>query len=377
MAYTPPATTDINFDLAVYTAPATSDINFEIGGTLATITGTLAISYSGMTVAGAGTVRGVVVSIDHSTGDLTQYTTTVTDGGNLSVAAGAALAGTNYGLSCFINDTTVIYGEKTITADTSGILRVRFYFDPNTLTMSNSDNFVLCMPRNASAGCAYIQLIKVGSDYAIRALIINDAGGNTTTSSYTITDAPHYLEFKLLRATGASTNDGSLQLWIDGVDKETISGIDNYTRFDNFTSIRLGALVIIPATVSGTFYLDELVVNNSGDEIGPVALTPATGTASITLAGQTNAGVGNVEINGSLAKTFAGMTVSGVGNVEVNGILNGTMAGMTLAGTGEVSGAIPVPVVTQGAGYPLWKQLFDGARIIEDEEEMIMLAMLL
>jgi hypothetical protein len=35
----------------------------------------------------------IIINIDHETGDLTQYTSTVTDSGDLSVAVGAALAG--------------------------------------------------------------------------------------------------------------------------------------------------------------------------------------------------------------------------------------------------------------------------------------------
>lgn len=40
---------------------------------------------------------GTIININHETGDLSQYTNTVTDSSDLSVTAPAALAGTSYG----------------------------------------------------------------------------------------------------------------------------------------------------------------------------------------------------------------------------------------------------------------------------------------
>jgi hypothetical protein len=62
-------------------------------------------------------------NIDHTTGDLTQYDSTSTNGGNLSVAAAAALCGTSYGLSCVIDGANPMYGQKDISSPTSGKLR--------------------------------------------------------------------------------------------------------------------------------------------------------------------------------------------------------------------------------------------------------------
>jgi hypothetical protein len=76
------------------------------------------------------------------------------------------------------------------------------------------------------------------------------------------------------------------------------------------------------------------------------------------------------------------MTLAGTGEVidtpPTTGTLSITFDGMTLAGTGEVTGTIPVPVVTQGAGSPLWEQLFKRQRaIIDEEEEILVMAMML
>jgi hypothetical protein len=61
-----------------------------------------------------------------------------------------------------------------------------------------------------------------------------------------------------------------MQLWIDGASKQTITGIDNYDRFVNSFYFQFGA-VYISTTASGTLYMDELVINDDGSEIGPVS----------------------------------------------------------------------------------------------------------
>lgn len=226
----------------------------------------------------------VIIDIDHESGDLTEYTSTVTDSGDLSVAAGAALAGSSYGLQCVIDDTTAIYGQFRLGSEnTSGVVRARFYIDPNGLTFDNDDYVIVLYLLNGSAAQiarVYLYYTTVGG-YQIYASVTNDAAVATNTSSYAITDVPHYIEIKLVRATGESTNDGSLQLWIDGVDKETVSGVDNYTRFAAFEYADIGAR-FIDAGTSGTLYIDELIVNDDGSEIGPVVTVvdlTATGVA--------------------------------------------------------------------------------------------------
>lgn len=216
-----------------------------------------------------------IIDIDHETGDLTQYTSTVTDSGDLSVAAGAALAGTGYGLSLVLDDNVAIYGAKALVAgDTSGKLRWRFYIDPNGLTMANNDVFINTNAYGTSVAVAVANLLytTVGG-YQIRVDIYNDAGA-LTSANYAITDAPHYVEIYLIRATNSTSSDGSIQTWIDGASQGTISNIDNYDRFADFKTVYFGASGVDTGT-RGVFYLDELIVNNDGSEIGPVSSATA------------------------------------------------------------------------------------------------------
>src|SRR4030067_1482924 len=163
----------------------------------------------------------VIVNIDHETGDLTQYTSTVADGGDLSVAAGAALAGTGYGLSALIDDTTSFYGVKSGLNNTSGQFRARFYLNRNTLTAAAANIFNIFRTFNTSSqqlSIAYLRVTTIPT-YRIKVSIFLDSGSYVDSAYYNITDAPHYIEIHLIRASSAVASDGSLQFWIDVVSK--------------------------------------------------------------------------------------------------------------------------------------------------------------
>lgn len=211
----------------------------------------------------------VIVDIDHEAGDLTEYTSTVTDSGDLSAAAAAALAGTGYGLQVVIDDTTAIYGTKTVTTNTSGVIRVRFYIDPNTLTMTSGTNHWITRVYSAAPGLInVVYLYKSGTNYQLDMVAYNDADGVVGSTATTITDAPHYIEFYTKRATTNISADGVFTWWIDGTQITTTTNIDNYDRFSSFGRIEIGAVIGIDATTSGTFFIDQLVANDDGAEIG-------------------------------------------------------------------------------------------------------------
>lgn len=223
---------------------------------------------------------GTIIDIDHETGDLSQYTSSVTDGGDLSVAAGAALAGTGYGLSCLIDDTTSIYGLKTF--NKAATLRLRFYIDPNTLTMADNDIFETCRIGQAGGSYSILSSIELkyvtGTGYILQFRAYNDANA-ATPDTCNITDAPHYVEALIVRAATDVSADGTAQWWVDGVNQGTVTGIDNYNRMeDQNMRVILGPCSGIDVGTSGTLFLDELIINNDGSEIGPVIL-PATGGA--------------------------------------------------------------------------------------------------
>jgi hypothetical protein len=221
----------------------------------------------------------VIIDYDHESGDLSEYGFTVTDSGDLSVQVAAALAGTGYGMQLVIDDTTAIYGQRTGIANSSGTVRARFYIDPNGLAMANGNEFkLLLLYNNASAVSGRVGLVWSNvTGFNIRAGYADNAGTYTSLGDYAITDEPHYIEIRLVKATADGANDGTFSLWIDGVLKETDTGIDNDVRAATFGGLDFGAPANLDVGTSGTFFLDELVINDDGSEIGPVGGSPPAG----------------------------------------------------------------------------------------------------
>jgi len=209
----------------------------------------------------------VIFNITHDGGDLTEYDATATDAGDLSATQAAALAGTAYGLQCVIDDTNALYGDKNISAPSTEI-RIRFYIDPNSLTMANGDAFRILTIKTTNAPY-YAALVNVsydGSNYEISLTAQEDDGTDHATANYDISDAEHYVEIHIVRSATVGTAD----LWIDGAHKEQITSLDNYDLMADVSKIRFGPQTGLDAGTSGTLYLDELKGNDDGSEIGPI-----------------------------------------------------------------------------------------------------------
>lgn len=206
------------------------------------------------------------LTADLEEGDLTDFDATVIDGGDLSAHADAALYG-SFGLRLVIDDQTDIYGRLDF-ANKSEI-RVGFYVHPNSLTMASSDEFIIAGGSTTPGNDDWrVMLEHDGSNYRIRAGTKNDVPAMQYTGYYTITDAKHWIEIYYKRATGAGANNGIMTLWIDGAQKESVTNIDDDTR--DFDHAGLCACDIDAGT-HDTFYLDHLVVNDDGTEIGEPA----------------------------------------------------------------------------------------------------------
>src|SRR5512137_1058526 len=86
--------------------------------------------------------------IDFEAGNGSEFSSTVGD--NLSYTAAAAMAGTKYGFQIDISGVDSNYGVIGYTDSNTGIHRARFYFDINTLTMTNLDEFSVYYFRNST-----------------------------------------------------------------------------------------------------------------------------------------------------------------------------------------------------------------------------------
>jgi len=258
----------------------------------------------------------VIVNIRLET-DLSEFTSTVTDSGDLYWAAAAALAGTAGGMAMLLDDTTGIYGQVTIAALSAvDDFRARFYVDPNTLTMGASEAFrIFSASQNGGSRTPLVINLKMDGGYRIVIDALNDDLTGALANSYAITDAPHYVEVYVKRAATDSSADGTVEIWIDGVSKGSATGKDIYNLWYDYTlNVRLGAIYGIDAGTSGTFYLDELIVNDDGGVIGPYIPYPSV-TIAPTSASAVGANLGPTVNLGSLliAPTAAGAVASRLG----------------------------------------------------------------
>ena len=214
----------------------------------------------------------VIVDIDHDDGTLNEYTSTATDSGDLSVEVGAALAGTTEGLQCVIDDTNAIQGTITFSAPASGIIRGRFYVDPNSITANTYDALSICFIHSNMSpweiGEVRFAKTAVGIDLILRGY--DDDSSVIQITKLTIADAEQCVEFEITQAATDISADGTMELWVDEVSQGSETEIDNYDLFEAIDDVRFGASSVIGAW-DGTFYCDELVINDDGSEIGPVA----------------------------------------------------------------------------------------------------------
>lgn len=268
----------------------------------------------------------IIVVIDHETGNLDEYDTTVVDGGDLSVHSDAALAGTDYGLALLINDANSIWAEKNISLSTNE-LRWRVFLDPDSLMSGTDDKFDWFQVRLSSDPNigAYIQLapggcLIVGIWAVIIVLMISviliaagwTIGGVRTaiptglglisltllciyyvivnpkvaafgvgddgtpvaaTDWISITYAEHCLEFHLERASSEGAEDGRLRMWIDGHLEGTANNLDNYDLWSNIAALRMGVVGRVDASTFGILCLDGLKANDDGSVIGCPVMT--------------------------------------------------------------------------------------------------------
>ena len=187
-------------------------------------------------------------------GNLSIWTTSFTDGGDLSVSSSAALVG-SYSLRAVIDDNNAIYvTDDSPNAETR--YRARFYFDPNTITMSSSNDYhIFYGYSGTSTPVLRITIHHSGTSYQLQAALRNDSSNWTNSAWVNISDAPHYIELDWRASTASGANNGSLTFWIDGGNpRANLTGVDNDTR--RIDRIRLGAVSGINTSTRGTTYFD-------------------------------------------------------------------------------------------------------------------------
>lgn len=186
-------------------------------------------------------------------GNFSAWTTSASDNGSLSVSVPATLRG-GAGLSANINDNNVIYVQDDLpNAETR--YRARFYFDPNSITMSNNNaHYLFYGYSGTSTVVVRVEFRRSSNTYQLRASLVNDSTTWTNTNWFTITDAQHFVELDWRASSAAGANNGGQTFWIDGAQRSSLTGIDNDTR--RIDRSRLGVVAGIDTATRGTEYFD-------------------------------------------------------------------------------------------------------------------------
>lgn len=186
-------------------------------------------------------------------GNLLNWSQRLRDGGDLAVTSQAALVGTK-GMRAQIDDNNAIW-VMDLSPEAERTYRVRFYFDPNSISMVEGDLHTIF------AGIKYpgFQVLRVDlrrylGNYQLRTLVRNDDQTWRNTRWVTISDAPHFIELFWQAALYPGANNGILTFWIDGVQEANLQNIDNDTRY--IDRVRLGAVAGVDDGTRGTYYFD-------------------------------------------------------------------------------------------------------------------------
>ncbi|HWQ14413.1 MAG TPA: multicopper oxidase domain-containing protein [Roseiflexaceae bacterium] len=192
-------------------------------------------------------------------GSFSGWTAEVDTEGDLNVTVAAALVGAS-GMAALIDNTTAMY-VRDDTPLNEPRYRARFFFDPNSITMANGNLHRIMVARDTSNELVRIEFRRNAGVYQVRASVRSDGGGYASTAWFTISDAPHRIEFDWRAATSAGANNGYLSLWIDNSNSAapnaTVGSVDNDTH--RVQQARLGPLQGIDAATLGTEYYDDFV----------------------------------------------------------------------------------------------------------------------
>jgi len=193
-------------------------------------------------------------------GDLSAWSGTLTDSGDLSVSPTAALNGTSQGLQGVVNDTNTLLVEDGTPLDENHY-RARFFFDPSAFDPGEASSsfrtrIFLGLEENPTRRVFAIVLKRQLGQYSVEGRARNDDGTQTDTGFFDVTAAPHRVDLEWIRSSGPDANDGRFRLSLDGGVVANLSGIDNSISSIDFA--RLGALSL-KTGANGTLIWDEFV----------------------------------------------------------------------------------------------------------------------
>jgi YD repeat-containing protein len=198
-----------------------------------------------------GSLPDSIFSDDFETNNLTRWSSTVTDGGNLSASSALSYLGT-IGLQAVIptGSTNPKYVVDNSPANEAQY-NARFYVNPMGMAMGATDTLDLFDGYNSSSTLIFrVQLQEPSANvYKVRVGAVNNSG--TWAYSSWVSLGSNWNGVEVDYQAGTS---GSLALYVNGVSQATLTGINNGSLL--IDSVRLGVQSIV-STTRGTLYFDN------------------------------------------------------------------------------------------------------------------------
>ncbi|MEW6093469.1 MAG: LamG-like jellyroll fold domain-containing protein [Chloroflexota bacterium] len=181
-------------------------------------------------------------------GDLTAWSASVTDSGDLSVITSRIYRG-EFGLQAVIDDNNDIYVQDG-TPSSEIQYRARFYLNPNSVSMASGDLLDIFTGYSGETGVFRIQMQKTNGVYQVRIGSRSDSGTWVDSAWYDLVAGWNAVEIAYI--PGHLT--GQMSLWLGGELKQGFYNLDNESS--KVDSIRLGAQGVETGT-RGTIYFDD------------------------------------------------------------------------------------------------------------------------
>ena len=206
---------------------------------------------------------GIIFQDDFESDDLTSWTRYNPGKTGLSACSAGAINGDKG--ACFYrpagNDKRrQLIDETPVNQDS---FNVRFSFDINGLSMLDGERFRFMQVKMGAERPFFIVLKYQSGQYWIQLNTLLDDLTKVKTGWYLLSDAQRTIEVDWRVADAPGSDDGYALLYLDGVVLESLTGLNNDTI--TVDTLKVGYTSRLEGkSISGTFYVDDVVTSNGG-----------------------------------------------------------------------------------------------------------------
>jgi hypothetical protein len=201
--------------------------------------------------------------------DVSRWSASADDGGDLSVSRPAAMDSTGTGLQGVVDDVVGLYVQDDSPSD-EGRYRARFWmdandFDPGVAQGHRRTRLFIAFSEAPARRVAAVVLRLQNGVHSVMGRARQDDNSQADTGFIELRPGPHAIELDLKAASGPDLPDGSFVLFVDGEAVAKLGNLDNSRSQPDF--VRLGALSV-KGGARGTLYWDEFE-SRRASYIGP------------------------------------------------------------------------------------------------------------